>query len=204
MFENKIVYLDRITSNQKEFNEMICSDPPLEFINQQVADNYVGELECSFITILSPLFPNSLKLEANPPWVLYYQGNTELLSYDSIGIYGCELPSKMGLKIISEIMRNFDVSKTLVTETRNGICNQAIMSGLAHQKHAIVLVDSTEELINGGYFINKIKKNNIVVTPNIDQFHPKHCLNTFVFKMASETIEINLGEFDQTLANKNF
>jgi predicted Rossmann fold nucleotide-binding protein DprA/Smf involved in DNA uptake len=204
MFENKIVYLDSLTSSQKEFNETICNDPTLELIKQHEADKYVNQLDCDFITILSPFYPNSLKLEANPPWVLYYQGNVDLFNYESVGICGCDNPSKMGLKIISEIMRNFDASKVVVTESRHGICNQAIISGLVHQKHAIVLVESIEEIINGGYFINKIRNKNIVVTPNIDQIYPKHSLDSFVFKMASETIEINLGEFDQTLANKNF
>lgn len=204
MFENKIVYLDKITSSQKEFNKMIRTNPTLEWIDQEDANKYVSELDCNFITMLSPLYPNNLKLEANPPWVLYYQGNLNLFRFETIGIYGCDNPNKMGLKIISEIMRNFDTSKSVVTELRHGICNQAIISGLVHNKHAIVLVDSVEEIINGGYFVNKIKKSNIVVTPNVCQINPKHEMDSFVFKMANETIEINLGEFEHSLANKNF
>ncbi len=204
MFENKIVYLDKLTSSQKEFNEVICSDPKLTTIDQSAANSYVENLGCCFITILSPLYPNNLKLESNPPWILYYRGNLDLFRFDSIGICGCDQPTKMGLNVVSEIMRSFDPTKVVIAELKHGICNQAIISGLVHNKNAIVLVDSVEEIRSGGYFVDRVIKNNLVVTPNIEQIQPKHALESFVFKMSNQTIEINLGQFEAFMANKNF
>ena len=54
--------------------------------------------EVNFITISDPMYPESLKKIEEPPYVLFYKGNLELLNKRSVSIVGARDNSLYGEK----------------------------------------------------------------------------------------------------------
>ncbi len=78
----------------------------------------------SYITILDDEYPNELKALQDPPYVLFYEGNINLLRKPKISIVGSRNPSTY----------NCDVTRKLVMKIKN---RYAIVSGLARGIDAI-------------------------------------------------------------------
>ena len=66
--------------------------------------------EVNFITISDPMYPESLKKIEEPPYVLFYKGNLELLNKRSVSIVGARDSSLYGEKatriIAKELVKN--------------------------------------------------------------------------------------------------
>ena len=62
------------------------------------------EKEHQFITILDPIFPNYLKQIYNCPAVLFYQGNIELLTKDSLAFVGSRKVSASGISMVRQLV----------------------------------------------------------------------------------------------------
>lgn len=97
------------------------------------------------LTIISQKYPKKLLNLKNPPYVLYYVGNVDLLNKKSIAVVGTRSPSTYG-KLITE-----KFSKELA---QNGVC---IVSGLATgvdkiaHEGALEVEGSTIAVLGGGF-----------------------------------------------------
>ena len=47
------------------------------FLNEEEVNNY--NIKEKYITIFDDAYPLAFRMLANPPWVIFYQGNIELL-----------------------------------------------------------------------------------------------------------------------------
>lgn len=59
------------------------------------------------IGYFDPLYPSLLKTLAEPPWLLYYQGRTELLATESVALVGSRKASHSGLHTANWLAQDF-------------------------------------------------------------------------------------------------
>ncbi|MGL5020586.1 MAG: DNA-processing protein DprA, partial [Mycoplasmatales bacterium] len=167
MIENKIVYLNSLLKDQREIPKVVSKDPLLKQISQEKADEYVNNLKCNFLTILSENYPNSLKILPNPPWIIYYKGNIDLLKKVLISVIGTSNPSMYGLKATADVIRIINKEKALVCENKNGICKQAIMSAIANEISIVSISNCVDDFKSD--FIKRIVDKNLVITINLKE-----------------------------------
>ena len=77
-----------------------------EQLNHQEEKLFLYEQEHQFITIVDSFFPNSLRQIYNCPAILFYQGNIELLTKDSISFVGARNASPSGVSMVRRLIPN--------------------------------------------------------------------------------------------------
>lgn len=80
-----------------------------------------------YFTILDNIYPESLKYLKNPPYVLYYRGNINLLSTSCVSVIGSRDAYPYSQKWTIEWVRYLSSNYTIVSGLAKGI------DGLAHQ-----------------------------------------------------------------------
>src|SRR5699024_1333338 len=63
-----------------------------------------------WLTIFDEHYPAMLRQVADPPWVLYYRGNIELLKRNSIAVVGTRSPTAYGRKVAQQFSRQLSES----------------------------------------------------------------------------------------------
>ncbi|AHI52688.1 DNA-processing protein DprA [Spiroplasma culicicola] len=103
------------------------------------------EINCQYITIISPLYPNYLKNTYKPPFVLFYKGNLELLSkyHRAIGVVGGREYDVDGLKTSKKIIDELSYEKRIiVTYEKYGLNNEIFNYCKEENKQHIYLLKS--------------------------------------------------------------
>lgn len=113
----------------------------------------LGELKA--ITILDDEYPNSLKIIANPPFVLFYDGNISIMDETALCLVGDE-HSEVILKYMEQAVEQTSKHNILVTNYFKGL-EEYIVSYYLKNKKKIIFV-SSNGLINP-YFATDIKVN---------------------------------------------
>lgn len=108
-------------------------------------------LRVPFITPLNAVYPQNLREIYDPPLVLYYQGNLELLKYPSLAVVGARNVSPYGKQVIENILPGVISSQVVIV---SGLAKG--VDGLAHQM----------TLLDGGFTIG-------VIGTGIDLAYPK-------------------------------
>lgn len=92
-----------------------------EFVEKKFCDHA--------ITILDDLYPKELKELDQPPYVLFYKGNIQLLKHrNRIAIIGSRNPSEYGIESTRRLVNEIDKDIIIVSGLAKGI------DGLAHQQ----------------------------------------------------------------------
>lgn len=121
------------------------------------------------ITIFDDAYPKEFLELKNPPLVLYYEGNINLLKEDKIGIVGSRLPSDYSLDVCEKLSKNSN--KVIVSGLAKGI------DACAH-KNAAKTIGILGSGINYYYplenkkLIDSMKKNNLVLSEYPDKVKP--------------------------------
>lgn len=166
--KKKISLLNLFNSAEELLSEFKnCRDDILEIIDIQIYnqmailidDNYIDKLINSLmiknvkvLTIASEIYPHKLSDNlVDPPIVLYYKGNIELLDTLSIAIVGARRLTRYGKDVTEKFSRELSL---------NGFC---IISGLARGADTVA---HTECLLNEG-------KTVAVLGCGIDVVYPK-------------------------------
>lgn len=116
-----------------------------------------------YITIVDDDYPDILKQISNPPFVLFYKGNKELLKTDCLfftGEFSNEKILNFTLNSSKEISKTF----TLITQYSKGL-DEIIVSYILKNKKNIIFISPNG--ITNPYFANHIKlvpkQNNILI-----------------------------------------
>ena len=131
--------------------------------NKEIVDpNEIDQLEkkistgeLKMITILDEEYPNSLKIIANPPFVLFYQGNISLIEKNALCLVGDEI-SEPTTKYMNQAVKQTSKNNALITNYFKGFEENIVNYYLENDKN-IIFVSS-----NGlwkPYFANEIKIN---------------------------------------------
>lgn len=132
------------------------------------------------ITLLQPNYPQAFKQLENPPYVLFYHGNIELLNYPSCGVVGSRQPTTYAIDATKQLVKTFSKKMVIVSGLAKGI------DAIAHQQACIY--GSTIAILGCG--INRIypsenrqltmelRKSQLVLSeyPDFVAPYPKHFL----------------------------
>ena len=80
-----------------------------------------------YFTICDEIYPDSLKVLKNPPFVLYYRGNIDLLKRESVSVIGSRNALPYAIKWTEKVVRELSKRNVIVSGLAKGI------DGLAHR-----------------------------------------------------------------------
>lgn len=117
----------------------------------------IDNQEIQAITIIDDDYPESLKLINNPPFVLFYKGNKELLKEDALLLTGDFLNEKIG-KFLYESMNEISKNHTLISNFSKGL-DEEIVDYFIEQNKKIILISANG--LQDPYFAKKLDSLNI-------------------------------------------
>ncbi|AOG60240.1 DNA processing/uptake protein [Spiroplasma helicoides] len=138
-----------------------------EKISQEDLENVAKNLDCEYISIISPLYPNYLKSSHKPPFVIFYKGDIEILSkYNrTITMVGGNKFDDYGLKKTIKMVEDLAAENRVIVTYQNSGLNEEIISKCKNEsyEHILVLTETmreyAEKTIN-----SKISKNALVLS----------------------------------------
>jgi DNA processing protein len=179
--ESILVYLSIIHDGEwnKIYQDILDKKP----VDKEEVEKEIKRLECNYITLLSPNYPNSLKNIFKPPFVLFYKGNIDLIndSFKKIAVIGsrensdygkesaeliCNGLSKKEITIVSGLAKGIDSISHKCSLSNNGNTIAVIGNGLniVYPKENSSLYKEIEEK---GLIISEYPPN---VMPNSSNF----------------------------------
>lgn len=129
----------------------------LEKIKKAIDDN-----ELQAITIIDDEYPESLKTLFNPPFVLYYKGNKDLLKKESLILTG-DFSNEQINKFINDAQEEISKSYTLISNYSKGLDEQ-IVNWFIEKRKNIILISPNG--LDNPYFANDIFKNKKINSNN--------------------------------------
>ncbi len=100
-----------------------------ERISKEEITNVLQKINCNFITILSPFYPNSLKYIHKPPFVLFYKGDINLISNyaKNVGIVGGKEIDDYGKTRIATLLPDLKKENKLIITNENEGVNEEVL-----------------------------------------------------------------------------
>ncbi|MDR0297369.1 MAG: DNA-processing protein DprA [Streptococcaceae bacterium] len=107
----------------------------------------VKELHAEFVkfksfSILDDIYPERLKQIYNPPVLLFYQGDLELLKHPKLAFVGSRDATPDGQKAVEKIVREFPSALAIVSGLARGIDTASHVSALRADKPTIAVIGS--------------------------------------------------------------
>ncbi len=128
-------------------------------------------IEVQFVTLFDEDYPIKLKSLRYPPWVLFYEGNFELLNKPSIGIVGSRKTNEYGIRCTEKICAVIKSKRVVVSGMARGIDTYAHTYSLNGE--TIAVLGSGINVIypkENTMLYHKLKKNHCIVSeypPNV-------------------------------------
>ncbi|MBF0786433.1 MULTISPECIES: DNA-processing protein DprA [unclassified Streptococcus] len=122
-----------------------CSNPTLFIEHYQQLDNRAcrKEFNCySSFSILDACYPIELKQIYNPPVLLFYQGNLELLNKPKLGFVGARSASTSGTRSVQKIIKELQNRFVIVSGLARGIDTAAHIAILKNGGKTIAVTGS--------------------------------------------------------------
>ncbi|HEN6088569.1 TPA: DNA-protecting protein DprA [Streptococcus agalactiae] len=94
------------------------------------------------LSILDSNYPLELKEIYNPPVLLFYQGNIELLSKPKLAVVGARQASQIGCQSVKKIIKETNNQFVIVSGLARGIDTAAHVSALKNGGSSIVVIGS--------------------------------------------------------------
>lgn len=94
------------------------------------------------LSILDPNYPLELKEIYNPPVLLFYQGNIELLSKPKLAVVGARQASQIGCQSVKKIIKETNNQFVIVSGLARGIDTAAHVSALKNGGSSIAVIGS--------------------------------------------------------------
>ncbi len=142
MLKNKILLLTLNGLTLQQIYEELKKDPELNYISEEEAEEVANSIGSKFVTIIEPEYPKKLRCKNNPPAVIYYIGNIDLLSDDILCITGSKFATFYGLMVTEDIIKEND-STTIISGISYGVDKQVVISTLEHNKKFIGVLASS-------------------------------------------------------------
>jgi len=97
-----------------------------EKIDQEELNTIEAKINCKYLTIINPVYPNNLKNSYKPPFVLFYQGNINLLInyYKIIGIVEETTTSDYSLEQTKKMVQGLEKEKKTILTLGSTIWNK--------------------------------------------------------------------------------
>ena len=92
----------------------------------------------SYITIVDENYPACFKKLRYPPWILFYEGNLQLLNEKCIGIVGARYCSSQAIVNTRNLVNEIKTSFCIVSGLAKGVDGMAHVCALDHQTIGII------------------------------------------------------------------
>lgn len=166
---NKILLLNEMNLDYNKKIEILKNDNDLKGFSSQKALEFEKNLKCKYITLFDKAYPKLLKLLANPPLVIYYVGDIELLNKHLVSVLGSVNPCLYSKKATSDIIKTISNSKVIISNYSYGNSHVALINAVKYKKITIATVSYGFDYIDFYKYkiLNEIKKNGLVfsITP---------------------------------------
>lgn len=166
--EDILVYLSVINNgNWNLIYQNILEKRP---INKEDVKKEIEKLNVKWITLLSKNYPSFLKSTFKPPFVLFYEGDINLLSEDSkrIAVIGSRFNSQYGLKTTQKICKGLlEKNITIVSGLAKGIDGIAHNSCLDNNGKTIAVIGNGLNVIypkENQKLYERIKENGLIIS----------------------------------------
>ena len=120
-----------------------CRNPAL-FIERykQIDDDFLKKSfeEFSSFSILDDIYPWDLSEIYNPPALLFYQGNIDLLELPKVAVVGSRDSSKLGNQSVQKIIKELNNELIIVSGLARGIDTAAHMAALQNGGRTIAVI----------------------------------------------------------------
>lgn len=123
------------------------------------------EYDGNYLTILDNDYPKALLRLKNPPYVLYYEGNLNLLKKEGVAIVGSRIVSNYGASMTKLISNHLKHKYVIISGAAKGV------DGLAHQcaldKATIAVLGCGLDIAYpkcNAYLIDQIKKYHLLIS----------------------------------------
>lgn len=104
-------------------------------------EHYCQKHQIGAVTLGKSEFPQRIAMLKNPPFILYYQGNLELLEKPSLGIVGPRMPSDYGLQIMDAFFATANHYHLItISGFARGIDQKAHQLSLTHKIPTIAIL----------------------------------------------------------------
>ncbi|MCI9093666.1 MAG: DNA-protecting protein DprA [Coprobacillus sp.] len=151
-----------------------------EQVNEERYKEYISKINCQYTTIFSENYPESLKRTKNPPFVLFYYGDINLLEKKMISIAGIKNPTMYGERttkyFVEELVKEDYV---IVSGMYSGIDSIAIEETIKNNGHSIVILGTGINKpcsLEYQHIYEKLKENHLLISESPYYFtgHEEH------------------------------
>lgn len=113
-----------------------------KYLPDDVADAYISSLKCNFITILDIDYPEYLKEQRCPPFVLFYYGDISLINDPKkcLGVIGTREPTEIGINQTSKIVSQLNKDIIVVSGLAKGIDAIAHLTSFKTNRRTIAVL----------------------------------------------------------------
>jgi len=122
--------------NWDEMYQFLRHDKELDSIDEVVACELVLQLDCSVITLMDLEYPNAWHEMSKPPFVVFYQGNINLLKSKIVSVIGGKEASSHTRELIRNVMRTIPNDVSVASGFEIGV----EVDGMNHTSQRIAVI----------------------------------------------------------------
>lgn len=111
-----------------------------QYKNQDVKKLRIDYKKFSSFSILDDLYPERLREIYNPPVLIFYQGNIDLLKNPKLAFVGSRLAGQSGIKAVQKIITELNQSFTIVSGLAKGIDTASHLSAIKTKTPTIAVI----------------------------------------------------------------
>ncbi|WP_375315572.1 DNA-processing protein DprA [Spiroplasma endosymbiont of Tipula paludosa] len=165
-----------------------------EKIALEELQNIEDKITCQYLTILSSQYPAGLKTIYKPPFVIFYEGNIDLLKYSQkiIAITGSHYPNVYIKKVANDMVQQLvNHQKILMTSFNAGVeilVHQLIKENSISGNSVVIINDSNNYDANQQELLLYLKRYHLVISE-----YPLHMTRENISPIDSNVQRILLG-----------
>ena len=130
-------------------------------------EEYMNKNDIKYITILDENYPTSLKNIYDPPVLLFYKGDIELLKYKKIAVIGSRLATNYGMNTAFRISKELSEKYVIISGLAKGIDSAAHTGSIYANGKTIAVVGTGLDMVypkeNTNLF-KSILKNGLIIS----------------------------------------
>lgn len=161
----EIIRIAGIDRYQKEFCE-----------SWQMAETLVAKNQRSYFTILDDIYPEQLREIYNPPCLLFYAGNLDLLKEPMLAVVGSRVHSPQAGRILQQLIPDLVPELTIVSGLAKGIDGLAHKLTFTHKGKTIAVIGNGLDCYypkENQYLQQNMMKNHLVLSEYPDGASPQ-------------------------------
>lgn len=117
-----------------------------QYKNQDVKKLRIDYKKFSSFSILDDLYPERLREIYNPPVLIFYQGNIDLLKNPKLAFVGSRLAGQSGIKAVQKIITELNQSFTIVSGLAKGIDTASHLSAIKTKTPTIAVIGTVLDI----------------------------------------------------------